>query len=188
MRTALSIIARVAAAMFLAIGILFSCNAVLGAAPSTPELSFSVSETRNKLGQSLAIVVNRSNPVDNLSFAELRKIFIGDRSHWPNGHRIAVAMLDEGPERQTVLRLIYRMDENAYQDHLLRGMFRGDVFVPPKTLSSPQILRLFVFNAPGAIGYLRASDVDESIKIVRIDGLLPDDKNYRLPIDEHSSK
>lgn len=188
MRTALSIIARVSAALFLAVGVLLSCHAILRAAPTAPELSLSVSETRNKPGESLAIVVNRSNPVDNLSFAELRKIFMGDRSHWSNGHRIAVAMLDDGPERQTVLRLIYRMDENAYQDHLLRGMFRGDLFVAPKTLSSPQIVRLFVFNAPGAIGYLRANDVNESIKIVRIDGLLPDDRNYRLPIDERSSK
>ena len=148
-----------------------------------------VHASRNNLSQSLAIVVNRSNPIDNLSFGELRKIFLGERSHWPNGHRIAVVMLNYGqPERQTVLRLVYRMDEDGYQDHVLRGMFRGDVFVAPKTLASPQILRKFVFNAPGAIGYLRASDVDDSVKVVRIDGLRPEEEDYRLTIDEHSPK
>jgi hypothetical protein len=96
-------------------------------------------------------------------------------------------MLDYGqPERQTVLRLVYRLDENGYQNHLLRGMFLGDVFVAPKTLASPLTLRKFVFNAPGAIGYLRASDVDDTVKVVRIDGLLPDNKDYRLQIDERS--
>jgi|SRR5215471_6321583 ABC-type phosphate transport system substrate-binding protein len=150
------------------------------AAPST-------ADARGNLSQSLAIVVNRSNPIDNLSFAELRKIFLGDRNHWSNGHRIAIAMLEYGqPERRAVLRLIYRMDEKAYQDYLLRGMFRGDVFVAPKTLTSPTIVRKFVFNAPGGIGYLRASDVDESVKVIRIDGLLPEDKGYRLQIDESS--
>lgn len=145
--------------------------------------------TRGTPNQVLAIVVNRANPTDNLSFAELRKIFLGERNHWANGHRIAVAMLDYGqPERDSVLRLIYRMDEDGYQDHLLRGMFRGDVFVAPKTLSSPVILRKFVFNAPGAIGYLRDSDVDDSVKVLRIDGLLPEDKGYRLQIDERTSK
>lgn len=94
-------------------------------------------------------------------------------------------MLDYGqPERQTILRLVYRMQEAQYQDHLLRGMFRGDVFVSPKTLSSPVVMRKFVFNAPGAIGYLRTTDVDGSVKVVRVDGLLPDDKDYRLQIDE----
>jgi ABC-type phosphate transport system substrate-binding protein len=143
------------------------------------------SESRSRPSQYLAIVVNRSNPINNLSFSELRKIFLGERNHWASGHRIAIAMLDYGqPERRTVLRLIYRMDEDAYQDHLLRGMFQGDVLIAPRTLASPAIVRKFVFNAPGAIGYLRASDVDDTVKVVRIDGLLPDNKDYRLQIDE----
>lgn len=142
-------------------------------------------EARTDSAQTLAIVVNRSNPIDNLSFTELRKIFLGERNHWSNGHRIAIAMLDYGqPERRAVLKLIYRMDESSYQDFLLHGMFRGDVFVAPKTLTSPTILRKFVFNAPGAIGYLRAREVDATVKVVRIDGLLPEDKGYRLQIDE----
>src|SRR2546422_2146597 len=41
---------------------------------------------------SLGIVVNRSNPVENLSFAELRKIFLGEQSHWSNGRRITVVI------------------------------------------------------------------------------------------------
>jgi len=154
----------------------------LQAAPGAPD-------TRVKLHGTLAIVVNRSNPINNLSFKELRKIFLGERNHWPNGHRIAIAMLDYGqPERQTILRLVYRMQEDQYQDHLLKGMFRGEVFVAPKTLDSPRILRKFIFNAPGGIGYLRATDVDESIKVVRIDGLLPQDKAYALQIDEEAEE
>ena len=149
----------------------------------------SVSESRPNPNQTLAIVVNRSNPIDNLSFAELRKIFMGERNHWPNGHRIAIAMLDYGqPERRVVLRQIYKMDEKGYEDYVLGVMFRGDVFVAPKTLASPTILRKFVFNAPGAIGYLRTRDVDETVKVVRINGLRPEDKGYRLQIDEPSSE
>lgn len=145
-------------------------------------------DSRTNPNQTLAIVLNRSNPTDNLSFAELRKIFLGERDHWPNGHRIAIVMLDYGqPERQTVLRVIYRMDEAGYQHFLLRGMFRGDVFIAPKTLVSPTVVRKFVFNAPGAIGYVRSRDVDASVKVVRIDGLLPEDKGYRLQIDERSA-
>ena len=148
-----------------------------GASPPKPE-------TRGNPRQSLAIVVNRSNPTSNLSFGEMRKIFLGERNLWPDGHRIVVAMLDYGPERRTVLRLVYRMDEGAYEDHFLRGVFRGDVFFAAKTLASPLIMRRFVFNAPGAIGYLRASDVDDSVKVVRIDGLAPENKDYRLQIDQ----
>jgi phosphate transport system substrate-binding protein len=139
---------------------------------------------RARTEPSLAIVVNRVNPIEDLSFAELRKIFLGERSHWPHGRRIAVAMLQQGrPERETVLREIYRMTEDEYRDHFLKGLFTGEVFVSPKTLETPTVVRKFVFNAPGAIGYLRADDVDESVKVVRIDGHLPDEKDYRLQID-----
>ena len=141
-------------------------------------------EVRGRPEQTLAIVVNPANPVNNLSFSELRKVFLGRRSHWPNGRRIAVAMLDYGqPERETVLKDVYQMDENGFRNYFLRGMFRGEVFVSPKTLASPTIVKKFVFNAPGAIGYLRANEVDTSVKVLRIDGHLPEDKDYVLQID-----
>ena len=142
-------------------------------------------DRRSRPEQALAIVVNRANPVENLSSAELRKIFMGTRGHWPNGRRITVAMLDYGqPERKAILRQVYRMDEDAFHEHFLKEVYRGDVFASPKTLSSPVVMRKFVFNAPGAIGYLRASDVDDSVKVLHIDGHLPDDQDYSLLIDE----
>jgi ABC-type phosphate transport system substrate-binding protein len=147
------------------------------------------SRTGNDPHPSLAIIVNRSNPVENLSFVELRKIFLGERSRWPNGHRVIVATMEPGySERETILRHLYHMTESAYRDHFLQGTYTGDIPFPPKTFSSPATLRRFVFNAPGAIGYLRASDVDGSVKVVHIDGRLPDDLEYKLQIDEGSTK
>jgi ABC-type phosphate transport system substrate-binding protein len=143
------------------------------------------SQNRNKPGQSLAIVVNHANPIENLSSAELRRIFLGRKARWPNGRRVAVAMLDsQYPERSSALRQIYHMDETAYEEYFIKATFRGEVFVAPKTLASPDLMRKFVFNAPGAIGYLRTSDLDDTVKVVKIDGLLPNEKDYSLQIDE----
>jgi ABC-type phosphate transport system substrate-binding protein len=172
---------RVARILFISVAVV-----LLPAVPSnrTGGAAGFVPEARGDSRQSLAIVVNNSNPVDNLSFVELRRIFLGQRSRWPNGHRIVLVMLERGqPERETVLREVYRMSENDYRNHFLKGLFTGDVFMSPKTLTSPLVVRKFVFNAPGAIGYLRASDVDASVKVIRLDGLLPTDSDYRLQID-----
>jgi ABC-type phosphate transport system substrate-binding protein len=155
--------------------------------PSDRTVSFATATptTKNDSRQILAIVVNPSNPVENLSLVELRKIFLGERIRWPNGHRVIVAMLDSGfPERDAALREVYRMTESGYRDHFLKGRYTGDIPVLPKTLSSPEILRRFIFNAPGAIGYLRASDVNSSVKVVSIDGRLPDNREYALLIEE----
>jgi ABC-type phosphate transport system substrate-binding protein len=139
--------------------------------------------------QNLAIVVNRSNPTENLSMAELRKIFLGERSHWPNGRRITLVMIEPGQlERDAVLRLIYQMSENDFNNHFLRGLFTGEVFVSPKTLATPVGVRKFIFNVPGAIGYLRATDVDATVKVIRIDERLPEDKGYGLHVPPRPPK
>ena len=165
--------------------ILLTVGVLLGMAPSRIVYAGEFQQRGSKPEQALAIVVNRSNSIDNLSSAELRKIFLGKRSRWPNGRRITVAMLDYGePERKAVLRQVYRMDEDGYRDYFLKEVYRGDVFAAPKTLESSVVMQKFVFNAPGAIGYLRSSDVDSSVKVLRIDGRLPDDKDYTLLIDE----
>lgn len=158
-----------------------SPTAVLNAAGAPPETELP--------DQSLAIIVNQSNPVDNVSFQELRTIFLGERSHWPNGRRITLVMLEPGqPERKAILRTIYRMTESDFSRHFLQGLFTGEVFVSPKTLANPVGVRKFVFNVPGAIGYVRAADVDDTVKVIRVDGHLPDDKDYALRIPARPAK
>ena len=131
----------------------------------------------------LAIIVNTANPVDSLSLPELRKVFLGERSHWANGRRITLVMMDPGqPERKALIREVCQMNESDFSRHFLQGVFTGEVFVSPKTLASPVGVRKFVFNVPGAIGYVRASDVDSSVKVIRVDGHLPEDKEYNLHI------
>jgi ABC-type phosphate transport system substrate-binding protein len=137
----------------------------------------------------VAIIVNQSNPVENFSFDELRKIFLGERSHWPNGRRITLAMSDPSqPERKVVLREIYGMNEKDFNSHFIQGSFTGAVFVSPKTFANSVEVRKFVFNVPGAIGYVRAGDADSSVKVLRVDGRLPEDKDYRVRLTARSSK
>ena len=135
------------------------CAALLGAALLACTLGFAqLSAPESQAERNLAIVVNESNPVNALTMAELRRVFLGERGHWPNGRRITLVMLEQGwPERAAVLTSIYHMDETEFNNHFLHGLFTGEVFVSPKTLSSPEGVRKFIFNVPGAIGYLRAT-------------------------------
>src|SRR6266478_132873 len=150
---------------------------------------FIPSEPPTAAEQNLAVVVNLSNPVQNLSMAELRRIFLGERSHWPNGRRITLVMMEPGqPERAVVLRDICQMNETDFNNHFLHGVFTGEVLVSPKTLATPVGVRKFVFNVPGAIGHLRVSDLDPSVKAVRIDERGPEDKGYRLHVPPRTSK
>ena len=146
-----------------------------------------ISPETNTPTEPLAIVVNRSNPVDDLTSAELRRIFLGNRSHWANGRRITLVMREPGEaERNTVVRDVCGMTEDQLKNHFLHGLYTGEILVSPKILSSPMGVRKFIFNVPGAIGYLRIGDVDTTVKVLRIDELMPEDKGYKLRVQSEA--
>src|SRR5712671_5746027 len=177
---------RLAGLRFILVSAVFSIAALsLGFALN----SSSLSEPQIASEQNLALVVNLSNPVQNLSMPELRRIFLGERSHWPNGRRITLVMMEPGqPERKALIRDVCQMNESDFSRHFLQGVFTGEVFVSPKTLASPVGVRKFVFNVPGAIGYIRASDIDSTVKAIRVDGHLLSDREYSLHIPPRAAQ
>jgi phosphate transport system substrate-binding protein len=129
----------------------------------------------------LAVVVHRSNPVDNLTMGELRHIFMLDTQTWPHGRKITVVLREKGqPERADAIRIICRLSERDYERHILFRTFQGTVNSGPRAIQSASAMLRFVYNAPGAIGYVNADEVDASVKLLRIDGVLPDDPRYPL--------
>ena len=165
--------------------LIFSCAGFLVHANQNAGVSRppSPSAGENLAPQPLAIVVNTANPISRLTTAELRKVFLGERGHWPNGRRITIVMLEPGqPERKVILSDVCQMNETEFNNHFLHGLFTGEVLVSPKTLANPLGVRKFIFNVPGAIGYLRLSDVDDTVKVIRIGERAPSDKGYPLRI------
>jgi phosphate transport system substrate-binding protein len=132
-------------------------------------------------GEAIAIIVHRSNPMDNLSFAELRRIFLVERQTWPHGRKITVVLREPGQaERSQALALITGLTAAEFDKHVLFQTFRGNIGWGPRSIRSAEAMKKFVYNAPGAIGHVRLSEVDATIKVLRIDGLGPDEVGYRL--------
>ena len=130
----------------------------------------------------LAIVVNRSNPLSEISLADLRRVFRGQRSRWTNGRRVTLVMRDAGaPERDAIIHSLYGLEEEEYRRTFLQAVFSGTAEAP-KTLASTNGVLRFVYNVPGAIGYVRARDVNANVKMLRIDGRLPGEPGYRLEV------
>ena len=133
--------------------------------------------------ESLVIIVNRANPVDNLSTEELRRYFLLEREHWPGGRKNTVLMLPSGTaERKAILHQVYNLNDGELNRHFLQANYTGQIHSAPKELANPVNVRKFVFNVPGAIGYVRASEMDDTVKAVRIGGFLPGDAGYPLQL------
>jgi phosphate transport system substrate-binding protein len=130
----------------------------------------------------LAIIVNKANPNDNLSFSELREYFLAEKGNWSSGAgKVRVIMREPGdPEREAVLRLIYDMNEKDFNSYFLGKKFRGEILEEPRLRTSTPDMIKTISNVPGAIGYVRADEVDASVKVIRVDGLAPGDAGYKI--------
>jgi ABC-type phosphate transport system substrate-binding protein len=142
---------------------------------------FSPSPTSQQRGD-LAIIVHRSNSVENLSLAELREYFLAERSNWSTRQKIRVAMREPGSsEREVVLRLVCGMSRDQdFTTYFLHAKFSEQVIEEPRSLNSAPDMIKFVANVSGAIGYVRADEVDPSVRVIRVDNLSPGDPGYKL--------
>jgi ABC-type phosphate transport system substrate-binding protein len=140
-------------------------------------------------GEPLAIVVHKTNPVENLTHEELRKFCLAERRQWSHGRRVTIALREAGhPERDCVLQHVYGMTEMEFTRHFLQGKFTGEILATPKQLATGTGVRRFVFNVPGAIGFVRFSEVDDTVKVLKLDGHSPTNGAYRLTLPSNASK
>jgi ABC-type phosphate transport system substrate-binding protein len=113
------------------------------------------------------VIVNPSNSISTLSPSDLHRIYLGDKSTWPNGKHIFLVMAAPGsPERAAILKTVFKMSETDYAKYFLQASFTGAVSAPPKDASSPSEIKQLVAQNPGAIGYINDSDADGSVKVL----------------------
>lgn len=137
--------------------------------------------TAQRATSGVAIVINRQVRVDNLSMAELRRIFLAEQQYWPD--RSHITLLVRAPvasEREFVLDRIYRMSEDRFRQYWVAKMFRAEVASGPKIVYSTEMARELVTAIPGAITFVPVTAVGGGVKVVRIDGKLPGDPGYPL--------
>jgi len=131
--------------------------------------------------QAVAIVVNPHSTISNLSFEELRRIFLGQQQFWPDRSKITLLVrAPVAPERAVVLDQIYRMDEDQFRQYWIGKMFRAEVAGGPKIVYSSDMAMNLVGAIPGSITFVLASAVTPNTKVLRIDGKLPSDAGYPL--------
>ena len=64
------------------------------------------------------------------------------------------------------------------------GKDRARSAAGPRTARDADGVKRFVFNVPGAIGVIRLADVDDTVKVLRVNGASPGDPHYPLVMGE----
>lgn len=132
----------------------------------------------------IAVVVRPDVPVDNISFADLRKLVLGDRQFWSSNLRVTLLIrAPMAPERDVVLKNILQMSEAQFRQYWIGKVFRAESTSGPKTVYSNDMAAGLVGSIPGSIAFMDAASVPNNLKVVKVDGLLPGDRGYPLKIE-----
>jgi ABC-type phosphate transport system substrate-binding protein len=141
----------------------------------------STSLAQDQPSDAIAIVVHKASGIDDLSMDELRNIFLAKKQFWPDRTRITLLVrAPQSDERDFVLDSIYQMSEAQYRQYWIAKMFRAEIPRGPKIVFSANMTLELVTVIPGSISFMKADQVNDDVRVLKIDGKLPADDGYAL--------
>jgi hypothetical protein len=124
----------------------------------------------------IAVVVNPSNSIEELSLDNLRRLFLGQAKTFPTGAHARLGT--HAPSVPTFDRAALGLQPEIVRSRWMAMIFRGEATSIPTELSSPDDVKKFVRDHADAIAFLPLSSVDASLKILAVSGHRPSDAGY----------
>ena len=120
--------------------------------------------------ESLSVIANQEGAPTELSFKELKSVFLGEKQRWDAGNKVMIALMKTNTKLGlTVCSKVYGMKPDQMNKYWLALVFQGKVSAPYYFNSSTD-LQNFVAQNPGAVGILDESVNNSEIKTVSVDG------------------
>jgi phosphate transport system substrate-binding protein len=119
-----------------------------------------------------AVVVNKDNPIANVTSTNLGKIIRGEVKKWPDGKNIVLVLHKDSAGETETLEHLNKMTAGEWQSFVIAHRDQI-VFVD----TDADVLKE-VQSEPGAIGFIEAHSIDNTITVVHVDGKLPMELGY----------
>ena len=125
----------------------------------------------------IAVVVNAGNSIKNVTAAELKEIYLGNRIQWDNGTAITPVLLSPGSKlNDFFLTKICGMDEAAFNSYWEK---RGAVKIMPMFMEHDEWMTRYIEGSPGAIGFMDSGKTG-SLHVVTLNGKSANTDGYLL--------
>jgi ABC-type phosphate transport system substrate-binding protein len=130
---------------------------------------------------SIAVIVNPRNSTQSISLAELRNIFLGTQQFWKDGTQIVpIVRAPSSRERDVLLRRVLHMSDLQFQQYWRKRRVAHKAGHEPITVVSNGMQMQTVALESGAIALIGSSDLNSSVKVLKIGGHLPGSAAYPL--------
>lgn len=116
----------------------------------------------------LVVIVNKANPVQFLTKAQLADIYFGRTPSWPNGARLRPVTRPGGTEAGKIFfSPAVGIDAGKYSQHWQQKQLSGAGLAPSSVETASGVVKAVAAHA-GAIGFLSGVEVPASLDGVRI--------------------
>lgn len=114
----------------------------------------------------IAIIGHPEDSIGDIDTQNVRNLFLGERKSFPNGvHATPVNHVVGSPDRKEFFSTVLSMGESSHKRHWKRKISTGSGNSPVEVSSHDALLKT-IANTPGSIGYIDASKVDDSVKVL----------------------
>ncbi len=113
----------------------------------------------------IAVIVNKNN-TNEVTRDMIERIYKAELGAWPGGSSTAIFDLPDNSEtRAAFTQQLLGKSVSAIKALWTVKLFSGKA-TPPKVLNSDADMKSAVAGNPNAIGYIKASNTDSSVKVV----------------------
>lgn len=116
------------------------------------------------------VIVNKKNSTSALSSNQLKDLYLGDASSFPNGSAATVVFSKEENDARKKMNALLGKSQTQINAIWMKKALNDGVKAPPQLSSAEDIIE-FVAKNPGAIGYVPAgTSLPATVKAVSING------------------
>jgi hypothetical protein len=132
----------------------------------------------------LAVVVAKGSPLQDVSLAELKRIFTNEGDSDSSGQRfVPFNHPPHTTDRVGFDQVVLGMSADDVSQFWIERKIRG-LPGPPRSVDSLSLLLRLIARLPGGIGYARPAQLTADVRAVRVNGRLPSDAGYPLSFSE----
>jgi len=131
----------------------------------------------------IAVIVNKLNPVSDISYNELKQILEARKQYWDKGEKITLIFKPiTSFETLILIDRIYKINYEDFDKYWFLKVYEQKILEFPKILNSTGTINILVSEIPGAIAFIDVNDVSKrgNIKMLKINGKMPEEKGYPL--------
>jgi hypothetical protein len=109
--------------------------------------------------ETVVIIANKSVKSSDVSAADLKDVFNGDKNSFSDGSHVVPVTLKEGPVHEAFLKKYVGKTDSAFRAAWRSLVFSGQGSMP-KTFDTEAALTDYVAATPGAVGYVGKAPPD----------------------------